>query len=356
MTSRLKVGIVGYGYATKTIHAPLIAAVPGLQLAAFFSGDSAKVRADWPELPVFSSPEALFACEEIELIVIPTPNDTHFPLAAQALAAGKHVVVDKPFTLTTDEAQELIAIARRHDRLLSVFHNRRWDSDFLTLQSVLREGSLGRVTHFESHFDRYRPQVHARWRESAGPGSGLWFDLGSHLLDQALQLFGTPNSIWLDLARQRDGAVADDWFHAVLRYDETRVILHGSALVPAVGPRLTVHGTDGSFVKFGLDQQEDALKAGFKPGATDWGVDLLPGRLTLRNGDAASEQTVTSAHGNYMAYYAAIRDAIRQGTTNPVPAEQALQVMQLIECGIASAKEGRMLVLDREGDKNGLRP
>lgn len=356
MTSILKVGIVGYGYATTTFHAPLIAAVPGLQLAAVSSGDPAKVGIDRPELPVFTSPQALFACDEIELIVIPTPNDTHFPLAAQALAAGKHVVVDKPFTLTTGEAQELIAIARRHDRLLSVFHNRRWDSDFLTLQAVLRSGSLGRVTHFESHFDRYRPQVRGRWRESAGPGSGLWFDLGSHLLDQALQLFGMPQAIWLDLARQRDGVVVDDWFHAVLRYGETRVILHGSALVPDVGPRLTVHGTSGSFVKFGLDPQEEALKAGLQPGVADWGVDPLPGRLTLRMGDEASEQIVASAPGNYLAYYAAIRDAIRLGTPNPVSAEQALQVMRLIECGIASAQEGRILVLDQEGEKNGPRP
>ena len=345
MTSMLNVGIVGYGYATKTFHAPLISALPGLRLAAVSSGDPAKVANDWPCLPVFDSAQALFACDEIELIVIPTPNETHFPLAAQALAAGKHVVVDKPFTLTADEAQELIAMARRYDRLLSVFHNRRWDSDFLTLQSVLREGSLGRVTHLESHFDRYRPEVRARWRESDGPGTGLWFDLGAHLLDQALQLFGTPQSISLDLARQRDGAVVDDWFHALLRYDEMRVVLHGSALVPAMGPRLMVHATRGSFVKWGLDPQEDALKAGLHPCAADWGADPLAGRLTLRDGDAVSEQVVPSIPGNYLAYYAAIRDAIRLGTPNPVPAEQALQVTRLIECGVASAREGRVVRL-----------
>ena len=340
MTTAIKAGIVGYGYATKTFHAPLIAAVPGLELAAVSSGDPAKVGRDWPQLPVFTSPEALFASEEIELVVIPTPNDTHFPLAAQALAAGKHVVVDKPFTLTTGEAEELIDLARRHDRLLSVFHNRRWDADFLTLQAVLREGSLGRVTHVESHFDRYRPQVQARWRESAGPGGGLWYDLGSHLLDQAVQLFGAPDELRLDLARQRDGAVADDWFHAVLRYGEMRVILHGSALVAAAGPRLTVHGTNGSFVKFGLDPQEDALKAGLQPGSAGWGADPRPGRLTLWNGDAATERVVDSVPGDYLAYYAGIRDAIRLGAPNPVPAEQALQVMRLIERGIENARAG----------------
>jgi scyllo-inositol 2-dehydrogenase (NADP+) len=341
--SPLKAAIVGYGYASKTFHAPLISALPGLQLAAVSSSDPVKVRADWPQLPVFASPEALFGCDEIELVVIPTPNATHYPLAAQALAAGKHVVVDKPFTLTTGQAQELIALARRHDRLLSVFHNRRWDADFLTLQAVLRAGSLGRVTQFESHFDRYRPEVRTRWRESDAPGAGLWYDLGPHLLDQAVQLFGKPQTILLDLARQREGAVADDWFHAVLRYDQLRVILHGSALVPALGPRLAVHGTGGSFIKFGLDPQEEALKAGQRPGTSDWGVDPLPGRLTLRNGDQAHEQIVTGVPGDYLAYYAAIRDAIRLGTPNPVPAEQALHVMRLIESGIQSAKEGRVL-------------
>jgi scyllo-inositol 2-dehydrogenase (NADP+) len=339
----LKAGIVGYGYASKTFHAPLIAAVPGLQLFAVSSGDPAKVAMDWPQLPVFASAEALFACDEIELVVIPTPNETHFPLAAKALAAGKRVVVDKPFTLTAAEAQQLISLAQRHQSLLSVFHNRRWDADFLTLRSVLSAGSLGRVTQFESHFDRYRPEVRSRWRESAAPGAGLWYDLGPHLVDQAVQLFGAPQAISLDLARQRDGAVADDWFHAVLRYDELRVILHGSALVAAVGARLAVHGTAGSFVKFGLDPQEDALKAGRRPGTADWGLDPLPGRLILRHGDELHEQVVASTPGDYLAYYAAIRDAIRLGTPNPVPAEQALHVMRLIELGIESAQEGQVL-------------
>jgi predicted dehydrogenase len=171
--------------------------------------------------------------------------------------------------------------------------------------------------------------------------------LGPHLVDQAVQLFGAPQAISLDLARQRDGAVADDWFHAVLRYDELRVILHGSALVAAVGARLAVHGTAGSFVKFGLDPQEDALKAGRRPGTADWGVDPLPGRLILRHGDELHEQVVAGAPGDYLAYYAAIRDAIRLGTPNPVPAEQALKVMELMELGIASAVQGRVMPVVR---------
>jgi predicted dehydrogenase len=171
----------------------------------------------------------------------------------------------------------------------------------------------------------------------------LWYDLGSHLLDQALQLFGTPEAIWLDTARQRDGAVADDWFHALLRYGEMRVILHGSALVAATGPHFTVHGTGGSFVKFGLDPQEDALKAGLRPGGPGWGADANAGLLTFQSGEAVAGKAVQCVPGDYLAYYAAIRDAIRLGTPNPVPAEQALQVMQLIELGMESAREVRLL-------------
>lgn len=345
MTKILKTGIVGYGYAAKTFHAPLIKAVPGLQLAAISSSNPAKVHIDQPDLPVYSSPEELFSCADIDLVVIPTPNETHFPLAAAALAAGKHVVLDKPFTLTTDEGKELIKLAQQCDRQLSVFHNRRWDSDFLTLQKVLREGSLGRVTHFESHFDRYRPEVQTRWRESAALGGGLWFDLGSHLLDQALQLFGTPKTMWLDLAQQRDGAVADDWFHAVLGYDEMRVILHGSALVANSGPRMTVHGTSGSFTKFGLDTQENALKSGQQPGIPGWGNDPLSCKLSLKHKGAIIEQDIITTPGNYQAYYEGIRDAICLGSPNPVTAEQALLVMRLIELGIDSAQEGRKLLV-----------
>ncbi|MCM5678103.1 oxidoreductase [Schlegelella sp. S2-27] len=341
--SVLRVGLIGYGYASKTFHAPLIAGVPGLQLVAVSSSDAAKVHADWPALPVEPDAQALVARHDIDLVVVPTPNDTHHALAKAALLAGKHVVVDKPFTVTLVEAQELEALARTKGCVLSVFHNRRWDADFLTLQGLLGSGLLGRVVHFESHFDRYRPQVRARWRERAAGGGGLWYDLGPHLLDQALQLFGLPEAIWLDLALQRDGALADDYFHAQLRYgglhEGLRVILHASALVPAVGPRFTVHGTRGSFVKHGLDPQEDRLKAGARPQLDvlgDWGHDPLDGLLTLPESTVEAAQQRPTLPGNYLAYYAAVRDAILHGTPNPVPAAQAMQVMALIEAGLHS--------------------
>lgn len=198
MNDKIRVGLIGYGYASKTFHAPLIMGTPGLELAAVSSSDETKVKADWPAVSVVSEPRHLFNDPHIDLIVIPTPNDTHFPLAKAALEAGKHVVVDKPFTVTLSQARELDALARSTGRVLSVFHNRRWDSDFLTLKALLADGVLGEVSLFESHFDRFRPQVRDRWREQGGPGSGIWYDLAPHLLDQAIQLTFWP-------AGQHDG-------------------------------------------------------------------------------------------------------------------------------------------------------
>ena len=343
MPDPLNVGIVGYGFATKTFHAPLIAGIPGLKLTAISSSDPAKVRADWPGIAVDPNPEVLFARPEIDLVIIPTPNTTHFPLARAALAAGKHVVVDKPFTVTLDEARTLQAEATAADRLLSVFHNRRWDADFLTLREVIASGELGPIVHFESHFDRYRPDVRARWREQSLPGSGLWYDLGAHLIDQMLQLFGPPETISLDLALQREGAQADDWFHAVLRYGQTRCILHASALVPVPAPRFTVHGREGSFIKHGLDPQEDRLKAGARPPLPDWGVDPVPATLSRRNDGLGLTETRLCRAGNYPAYYRAVRDAIHGVAPNPVTAEEAIQVIHLIELGLQSARHGRVL-------------
>jgi predicted dehydrogenase len=222
MSDTIRVGLIGYGYASKTFHAPLISGTPGMELAAVSSSDEAKVKVDWPGVKVVSEPKHLFNDPSIDLIVIPTPNDTHFPLAKAALEAGKHVVVDKPFTVTLSQARELDALARSLGRLLSVFHNRRWDSDFLTVKALIAEGTLGEVTFFESHFDRYRPEVRNRWREQGGPGSGIWYDLAPHLLDQAVNLFGLPVSLTVDLAQLRPGAQSTDYFHAVLNYPQRR--------------------------------------------------------------------------------------------------------------------------------------
>ncbi|MEM6159405.1 oxidoreductase [Erwinia sp. P6884] len=345
MSDKIRTGLIGYGFASKTFHAPLIAGTAGLELAAVSSSDAAKVQADWPSLQVVSDPQALLDDPSIQLIVIPTPNDTHFPLAKAALNAGKHVVVDKPFTVTLSQAHELDALAKQKGLLLSVFHNRRWDSDFLTLKALLKEGTLGEVRYFESHFDRFRPEVRNRWREQKGAGSGIWYDLGPHLVDQALQLFGSPVAINVDLAELRTGAQTTDYFHAVLTYPQRRVVLHGSMLVAAESARYQVHGTRGSYVKYGLDPQEDNLKSGARPPQEDWGYDMRDGVLTLADGDMMAEETLLTIPGNYPAYYAAIRDAISGDGANPVSAEEAIQVMELIELGLQSAAKRQTLSL-----------
>jgi predicted dehydrogenase len=353
MTQPLRVGIVGYGNATQVFHAPLINGVPGLRLAAISSRDPARVAAEWPQVEPLPTPEALFARSDIDLVVVPTPNDTHHPLARAALLAGKHVVVDKPFTLDLAQARDLIALAGQQQRLLSVFHNRRWDGDFLALREVLASGALGRVVEVQASFDRYRPLVKDRWREAGGPGSGLWFDLGPHLVDQALLLFGWPDGIHVDLARLRDGARADDCFAATLRYGETlRVRLHASTLTGLPAPRWAVHGTLGSYVKHGLDTQEDAMKAGARPQLAalgDWGADPQPGTLTLYADPAGPAAMVAAPNpqGNYLAFYAAVRDAVLRGTPNPVTGQEAARVMALIEAGITSASERREVATEQ---------
>lgn len=347
----VRVGLVGYGYAGQTFHAPLIASVPGLRLQAIASSDAAKVARDWPALPVEADPQRLCARDDIDLVVIASPNDSHHPLARAALQAGKHVVVDKPFTVSLAQALELDTLAAAQGRVLSVFHNRRWDGDFLTLRALLAGAALGRIAELESRFDRFRPLVRQRWREQSPVGGGLWFDLGAHLLDQALQLFGWPATIRLDLARQRDQAVNDDGFDARLGYaDGLRVTLRASALTALPGPRFALHGTRGSFVKHGLDPQEDALKAGLRPvPGADWGLDTQAATLSALGPDGETLQAGSwpLLRGDYPAYYAGVRDAIAGDGPNPVPASQAIDVMALIELGQRSDTERREVAAAR---------
>lgn len=346
MSDAIRVGLIGYGYASKTFHAPLISGTPGMTLAAVSSSDEKKVLADWPTVQVVAAPQALFSDPNIDLVAIPTPNDTHFPLAKAALEAGKHVVVDKPFTVTLAQARELEAIAKSEGRLLSVFHNRRWDSDFLTVKSLINEGLLGEVVYFESHFDRYRPQVRQRWREQSGPGSGIWYDLAPHLLDQVVNLFGLPVSMQVDLAQLRPGSQSTDYFHAVLTWPQRRVVLHGTLVAAAETARFIIHGSRGSYVKYGLDPQEERLKSGERLPQEDWGYDMRDGLLTRAEGEEITEASWLTLPGNYPAYYAAIRDALNGVGVNPVPASQAIQIMELIELGLESARHRATLSLN----------
>ncbi|VEB69972.1 Uncharacterized oxidoreductase ydgJ [Providencia rustigianii] len=343
MSKPIKVGIVGYGYASKTFHAPFLAMLDGFELTTISSSDANKVNIDFPDVKVVATPEQLFADPEIELVVIPTPNDTHYPLARDALAAGKHVVVDKPFTLSVEEAVKLKEQAEKAGKLLSIYHNRRWDSGFRTVQKILRDGCLGEIKYYESHFDRYRPVVRQRWREADIPGAGIWYDLGPHVIDQVLQYFGKPTGITVDLGIIRPGAQAVDYFHAMLEYGDKKVVLHSTTLAAAPMPIYTIHGMQGSYVKYGLDTQEDALKGGAIPQGEHWGEDPNLGIVTLSQDDDIVSKPWPNEKGNYGGYYDAIYDAIRLGKPNPVTPNEAIDIMKLIEAGIASAQQKRTI-------------
>lgn len=333
----VRVGLIGYGFAGRTFHAPLIGAVEGLSLDAVVSRHPDAVRADLPGVGVRPTAEALLADEAIDLVVIATPNETHAPLARAALRAGKHVVVDKPFALDLGEARALVDLAGRTERLLCVFHNRRWDSDFLSVRAAIADGVIGRVTHFESRIDRFRPQVRDRWRERDVPGGGIWFDLGPHLIDQALLLFGLPDRVVASLARQRDGALTDDWAHVVLLYGERRVILHAGMLVAGGSARFVVHGTGGSLVKQAADRQEAQLLAGMRPGDAGWGEDADP--LVVYAGDGTARHLPAHA-GDQRRIYAEIAAALGGAGVNPVRPVEALAVMAVLDAAVVSARDG----------------
>ncbi|KAA0120973.1 oxidoreductase [Methylobacterium sp. P1-11] len=334
---RIRVGLIGYGYSGRTFHAPLIGSVADLDLRLVGSGAPARVLADLPDVAVAADPVAVATSEAVDLVVIATPNDTHAPLAQAALAAGKHVVVDKPFTLDLAEARSLADAARRGGRLLRVFHNRRWDSDYLTIRQAIAEGRVGRVRHFESHFDRFRPEVRARWREGPGPGSGIWYDLGPHLVDQALQLFGLPERVSAHLARLRPGAQTDDWAHAVLDYPGLRVVLHASMLVAGGSPRFLVHGEAGSLVKHRSDIQEQQLLAGLKPGAAGWGEDPDGPEIHDATGRVARAPALA---GDQRGFYRAIAEAIARAPVDQTGALEAVRVTACIEAALTAARTG----------------
>jgi scyllo-inositol 2-dehydrogenase (NADP+) len=325
---RLKVGLIGYGHAGSIFHAPLLRAEPRLELSAVATSRKDRVARELPGVRCVSSPLDLFADPDLQLVVVASPNETHRELALAALAAGKHVVVDKPLANSAREADELIAAAARAGRVLSVFQNRRWDGDFLTVKRLVGAGHLGRIDYYESRFDRHRPQIKSGWREEEKEGSGLLFDLGSHLIDQALNLFGPPDSVVADVERRRPGARADDYFRVVLKYGTMEAVL-GAKMLGEPGPRFLVRGGAGSFEKHGLDPQEEALKAGRRPGDEGWGRDGAEHYGLLTTIDGA--RPIETIPGAYQRYYAGLAACLLDGAPVPVAAEDARRALAVLD-------------------------
>ncbi len=352
MREPIRVGVVGFGLAGRFFHAAVVSATPGLELACVVerSGDeSARVH---PRVKVARSVEELLADVGIQLVVIATPSYSHFELAQQCLREQRHVVVDKPFALKSEEAAELIRMARERRLVLAPFQNRRWDGDYQTVRQVIASGELGRLVTYESHFDRFRPQPRPEvWRESGGPGSGILFDLGPHLIDQALGLFGPPTNLYADVRIDRENGAADDAFDLRLEYMAVRrltVLLRSTLTACIAGPRFLLHGTRGSFVKWGLDPQEDQLRAGMSYDAPEMGLEAEGAWGELRSLDGGVRRLPT-LRGDYRGFYENVRDAIEGKAELVVKPEQAWRTTRLIELARESSGQGRRLRVELSG-------
>ena len=352
MAEEIGVGIIGFGLAANVFHAPFVSAVPGLRLAAFVERKGDEAHKAYPATRTVRTVEELLADSEIDVVVVATPNETHFSLAKQCLQAGRHVVIDKPFAGTSTEASELIGIAEAKGVLVAPFHNRRWDGDFLTVKKILEDGSLGRLVTFESHFDRYRPmQREGTWKEAENPANGLLFDLGPHLVDQVVALFGMPVTVTASVRTDRDVTHIEDAFDICLSYDRLLAWCRSSMLACEASPRFLLHGTAGSFKKFGLDPQEPALVGGAKVprlgGSDDWLEEEEEHWGTLTTAPVLSDpgtlvkEKVHTARGDYRRFYANVRDAITGKSQLAVPPAAGFEVVKLLELARLSSREAR---------------
>ena len=341
---KLKVALAGFGKGGHTYNAPIIASVEGLEIAKILtSGNKERASRDFPEAAIVEDFSEITSDPDIDLVVITTPNHLHKKFAKKALEANKNVVIEKPFTATVRDADELIELAKVKNRILSVHHNRRWDSDFLTIQRILKEGKLGKIVEFESHFDRFRNYVKDSWKEEEDvSGSGILYDLGSHLIDQALVLFGQPAEMFADLRNQRENSEVVDSFELLLFYKDLKVTLKAGMLVKEQGPTYSLFGRDGTYLKYGRDVQEEALQNGRKPNdETNWGEEPpeLWGKLNTVN----EEGHVKSEAGDYRNFYRNIYDAISQKAELAVKPEEARDVIRIIELAHKSHSEKRIV-------------
>ena len=349
----LRVGLVGFGMAGRVFHAPLVSSVDGLELAAVVERHSDQAAQRYPGLTTYRRLEDLLADSSIDLVVVATPSGTHFDVARQVLEAGKHAVVDKPVSVTSAEILQLIALAKTKGTLLIPFHNRRWDGDFLTVQTLIHENQLGRIVHVESRLDRWHPGATRRpWKDDATQGGGVLLDLGTHLVDQALALFGKPLAVSADVVRERDGQGSDDAFTVRLRYAGCQVTLGANALTATPGTRFHLRGTRGSFRKKAVDPQEAALNKITRIAASNWGQEPAAdwGLLYVDIEGGMVSRPVTSIAGDYRQFYAGVRDALHGKAKAPVSALDAWRGARVLEWARASAEKRCETACDWSGE------
>jgi scyllo-inositol 2-dehydrogenase (NADP+) len=343
----IKVGLIGFGLAGRAFHAQVIRAVPGLQLAAILQRTGNEAAERYPDVRIVRTLEELLADKEIRLIVVATPNDTHFPIAKQCLEAGRDVVVDKPFATTYEEAAALVQIAKKTGRFLTVYQNRRYDGDFQSIRQLLADKTLGRIVRFETNYDRFRPNLKPNaWRERTGPGTGILFDIAPHLIDHALLLFGLPEAVTAEVRTEREHAQADDAFDIFFHYpDNLRAALHSSILAAVPRPRFTIFGTLGSYEKRAFDPQEANLRRGFIPEDTAWGAEPEEnwGVVTTPSGDTFTHRRIPSAPSDYRDFYANVRDVLLGQAAPAVTLDWSLNIMRLLELCRESSSTQRTL-------------
>jgi predicted dehydrogenase len=330
----IKTALLSYGMSGEIFHAPLLAVNPGFELSVVLQRKSDKAKQRYPHTKIARSLDEVINDNSIELIVINTPNDSHHQFATQAIEAGKHVIVEKPFTVTTQEADSLIALAKKKNRQLTVFQNRRWDGDFMTVRKIVENRWVGKIAEFELHYDRYRNYIEANtWKEEQGPGSGILYNLGSHMLDQVLVLFGMPLEVDARVGIQRPYGRVEDFYDIRMQYKDFHAIVKSSYLVREATPRYMLHGTEGSFIKYGIDPQEQALKDGKIPGSPGWGTEgkELWGKLNTTLGGLHFEGLVETIAGDYTQFYKNVYESIREGKPLAVKPEESMSVIKLIE-------------------------
>lgn len=347
MKKIINAGIIGFGNSGQNFFAPFVAANPGFSLKKISISDAAKAakaQAIYPETEIVGTADDIINDPGIELVLIGSPNTSHLGLAKQALLAGKHLLVEKPFTITTQDADELIALAKQTSRIVSVNHTRRFDSGHNTVKKVIESKALGRLVEYEVHYDRFRRELRpGAWREQPLPGSGILYDLGAHLIDGALELFGLPETVTCMMITQRPNLDVEDNFEIILKYAGLKVTLKAGMLVKVPGPAYTLYGDYGMFTKYGMDVQEEALKKGIKPGTAGWGIEPeeLWGKLTTEENGVDITRTIQSEPGRYQDLLQNVYEAIAEGKPLIVTAEQARNTIRIIELAFQSNREKR---------------